>query len=81
MWHSAETGAAGRGGLRHRVLDPTAVESHWSSLLYRRCVPMEEPTSLRSKLRRKLSGHPSQAYPWCGGGASETGKGKETWLN
>lgn len=42
---------------------------------------MEEPTSLRSKLRRKLSGHPLPAYPWRGGGASETGKGKETWLN
>lgn len=37
----------------------------------------EEPASLRSKLRRKLSGHPLQAYPWLGGGASEAGKGRE----
>lgn len=43
---------------------------------------MEEPASLRSKLGRKLSGHPLQAYPWLGGGASEAGKGRETcWLN
>lgn len=66
----------GRGGLGCRVLDPTAVECHWSSLLYRRCVPMEEPASLRSKLGRKLSGHPLLAYPWLGGGASEAGEGK-----
>lgn len=60
MSYSVETGKEGSGGLKYRGPDPTAVESHWSSLLYR-CVPMEECTGLGSKLSRKLSGHPSSS--------------------